>query len=440
MDRLDVDVAIAGGGLCGLALAVGLQERGIDAHVFEKAPALRTDSATAISMALNGMRAVEGLKPGLSKEMYDLGLESDVKHIVRIEGKPQITIPVDHKKGEFFMIGWRFSQELLASKLEASRIHCNHRFMSYKPTEDGRGVDAEYLVATEGGHETRVVRAKVLIGADGLWSNMRKQMIGDTPRYLNFVNWNAMIYNPGGKVFKYAEGEVHMLHSADSNIVGYISDLGHGYVLWLLRILDEDGSLAADFLDRSSGKKDAAVCKERALRHLNIPGWEDLRGAIEATDPELIYERRSMDRAPLDKWSDCNGHAVLVGDAAHGMYSALGMGARTAFEDAHQLTLFLEEAFQAQDPSTAISEAVSRFEEVRVERIKRIHTYATELTDRPQFMPNWTLNLTQKERVVRLNEFLLWTCQYPENPSYDPQSKNWGRILPHSDECQALKQ
>lgn len=89
---------------------------------------------------------------------------------------------------------------------------------------------------------------------------------------------------------------------------------GHGYVLWLLRILDEDGSLAADFLDRSSGKKDAAVCKERALRHLNIPGWEDLRGAIEATDPELIYERRSMDRAPLDKWSDCNGHAVLVGD------------------------------------------------------------------------------------------------------------------------------
>lgn len=81
------------------------------------------------------MRAVEGLKPGLSKEMYDLGLESDVKHIVRIEGKPQITIPVDHKKGEFFMIGWRFSQELLASKLEASRIHCNHRFMSYKPTE-----------------------------------------------------------------------------------------------------------------------------------------------------------------------------------------------------------------------------------------------------------------------------------------------------------------
>lgn len=54
MDRLDVDVAIAGGGLCGLALAVGLQERGIDAHVFEKAPALRTDSATAISMALNG--------------------------------------------------------------------------------------------------------------------------------------------------------------------------------------------------------------------------------------------------------------------------------------------------------------------------------------------------------------------------------------------------
>lgn len=53
--EMEVDVAIVGGGLGGLALALGLQTRGIQAHVFEKAPALRTDSATGINLALNGM-------------------------------------------------------------------------------------------------------------------------------------------------------------------------------------------------------------------------------------------------------------------------------------------------------------------------------------------------------------------------------------------------
>jgi 2-polyprenyl-6-methoxyphenol hydroxylase-like FAD-dependent oxidoreductase len=50
----EVDIAIVGGGLGGLALALGLQERGIQAHVFEKAPKVRVHSGTAISLAVNG--------------------------------------------------------------------------------------------------------------------------------------------------------------------------------------------------------------------------------------------------------------------------------------------------------------------------------------------------------------------------------------------------
>lgn len=54
-----VSVAIVGGGLGGLALAIGLLEKGIDAHVFEAAKELRTDSGTVISVARNGRKASE---------------------------------------------------------------------------------------------------------------------------------------------------------------------------------------------------------------------------------------------------------------------------------------------------------------------------------------------------------------------------------------------
>jgi 2-polyprenyl-6-methoxyphenol hydroxylase-like FAD-dependent oxidoreductase len=46
--------------------------------------------------------------------------------------------------------------------------------------------------------------------------------------------------------------------------------------------------------------------------------------------------------------------------AAHGMYSGPGEGARTAFEDAHQLSMLLHEALASLAPEIAISEAVTR--------------------------------------------------------------------------------
>ena len=49
------------------------------------------------------------------------------------------------------------------------------------------------------------------------------------------------------------------------------------------------------------------------------------------------------DRIPIPSWStDCK-RVVLLGDAAHAMHSGPGQGARTSFEDAHQLMLALKE-------------------------------------------------------------------------------------------------
>lgn len=47
---MDMDVVIVGGGLAGLAVAVGLHERGIRCHVYEKAPKVRLHTGTALSL------------------------------------------------------------------------------------------------------------------------------------------------------------------------------------------------------------------------------------------------------------------------------------------------------------------------------------------------------------------------------------------------------
>ena len=42
---------------------------------------------------------------------------------------------------------------------------------------------------------------------------------------------------------------------------------------------------------------------------------------VEDTDESAIYERATWDRLPLKSWSAAGGRVVLMGDAAHAMYS-----------------------------------------------------------------------------------------------------------------------
>jgi 2-polyprenyl-6-methoxyphenol hydroxylase-like FAD-dependent oxidoreductase len=66
---------------------------------------------------------------------------------------------------------------------------------------------------------------------------------------------------------------------------------------------------------------------------------------VQETDESAIYERGMLDRLPLDSWSTASSRVVLLGDAAHAMYAGPGQGARTAFEDAHQLLTALNAAW-----------------------------------------------------------------------------------------------
>lgn len=60
---------IVGGGIAGLAAAIALQKSGIDAHVYEQAPALK-EIGTGLSLWANGIKALDML--GMGEAILDL--------------------------------------------------------------------------------------------------------------------------------------------------------------------------------------------------------------------------------------------------------------------------------------------------------------------------------------------------------------------------------
>eukprot|EP01018_Ginkgo_biloba_P028348 Gb_34594 [translate_table: standard] len=194
------------------------------------------------------------------------------------------------------------------------------------------------------------------------------------------------------------------------------------YTLWILRKKDDSGDLANSLLGGKGGLG-VPKCKARAIQQLDgLEGWDVLRTAIDATSEDIISERKLMDRLPLDKWSDADGHVLLIGDAAHAQFVGPGQGARTAFEDAHQLSVFLEMASRSSFSEESIKDAVKRFEEVRIPRMKKMQQYASHSTRIPDFQPEWVQKLTLEERQKMGREYINWVHAYPHKQQGDPDS------------------
>ena len=59
------------------------------------------------------------------------------------------------------------------------------------------GVNVFFEVTGEDGNtDLRSVQAQLVVGADGIRSRVRKILVGDEPRYVRCLNWNAILPNP----------------------------------------------------------------------------------------------------------------------------------------------------------------------------------------------------------------------------------------------------
>ncbi|CAI5950596.1 unnamed protein product [Closterium sp. NIES-64] len=313
-----VDVAIAGAGLGGLALAVGLQERGFKSvMLFEAVPYSRSQTGTVFGISPNGVTALEG------------GAGSGSTNGGAGEGEVEAVDVV---------------LEVVGSNLETTGAVQMQRQL--------------------------VVRAKILVAADGLRS--------------------------------------------------------------AVRVIDPDSKLKPELKLTPFGGFGKPGVKDRLMCHVskNIADpsghdiWHTVLQAVTTTDPGNIYERWMMDRPPpKDSWSDpkCGNRVVLMGDAAHAMHTGPGQGAQMAFEDAHQLSMCLADVKDVLAEPAAVAAAVREYEARRIDRCVRVHAYATATHG---FGEEGKLvkALSPPEKMKRFMEFRSWVHAYPDKIKGDPES------------------
>jgi 2-polyprenyl-6-methoxyphenol hydroxylase-like FAD-dependent oxidoreductase len=308
-------VLIAGGGIGGLAVALGLAQKGIRSILLEKAAALGEIGA-GIQLGPNAFHAFDYLGVGEAARgmavyvdqlrLMDAMTSEEVCHVDLREafrarfGNPYAVVHRGDLHG-VFLRACRDS-DLIELRVSAEVVGYD---------QDGSSVTARLASGDR-------VTGSLLIGADGLWSNVRKQVAGDgAPRVSGHTTYRSVIPTEQmpedlrwNAATLWAGPKCHLVH----------------YPLSGWKVFNLVVTCHNEAPEPVAGKPVPEDEVMRGFAHIHERALEIIR---HGTNWKLWV---LCDRDPTERWID--GRVALLGDAAHPMLQYFAQGACQAMEDA----------------------------------------------------------------------------------------------------------
>ncbi|MFM2148527.1 MAG: hypothetical protein RLZZ187_833 [Pseudomonadota bacterium] len=345
-------ILVAGGGIGGLATALGLARAGLQVLVLERAAELGEVGA-GIQLGPNAFHALDALGVGEAARATAIYVER-----LRLMDALSAAEICHIDLGEAFRA--RFANpyavvhrgELHAILLRACRAE--PRVMLRTGAEV-----AGY--AQEGGSVTALlasgeqVRGAALIGADGLWSRIRGQLVGDgPPRVSGHTTYRSVI--PTEQMPEALRWNAATLWAGPKcHVVHYPLQ---GWKTFNLVVTCHD-----DAAEPVAGRPVPAEQVVAGFRHLH-PTVRSIIG--QGRDWRLWV---LCDRDPVERWVE--GRVALLGDAAHPMLQYMAQGACMAMEDAVCLARAMETHGGAIEPALAAYNAARALRTARVQLLSR---------------------------------------------------------------------
>ena len=345
-------VLIAGGGIGGLALALTLEQIGVDCVVFEAVQELRP-LGVGINIQPNAVR--ELLDLGITREDLDgVGLPAKEWALVGLNGNdiyaeprgllagynwPQYAV----HRGQFHMLLHRKFVE----RAGADAVRLGARVTGYRNNDDGT---VTAIIAQADGGSTEET-GTLLIGADGIHSNIRAQMHPDQPP----IHW-------GGAVMWRGTTRAKPIRSG-SSFVG-LGTHRQRMVIYPISQPDAEGMAMINWIaevtydsppDRPTGWFKPVGIDDFA-HHFDGWTWDWLDVPALLRGADVTYENPMIDRDPIPTWQD--GRFALMGDAAHAMYPTGSNGASQAVIDARTLGARMVELGVTPEALAAYDEAL----------------------------------------------------------------------------------
>jgi salicylate hydroxylase len=330
MDVKNLDVAIIGAGYAGATTARALNLLGANVTVYEQAQAIKEVGAGI------------GLRPSTVDQFRKLGLYDAIAAVTSPSDYFEVLTAHGHRiameewpEKEAFGSTTRFVHrgdfiDTLVAALPDGMLKLGHRLASIE--DHGDRATATFANGVS-------VTADLIIGADGIRSQVRSQLFSDKPPV--FAGEHAYrVVIPMADTFGLVD---------DGNFRMF---MGHGTKVYVLPLLHRR-EVSYDVTCLNADSTPAPVSTKEQLLKV-VQGFDERIVAVTAGLNMADVNLRSVyDIDPIAHWhSDA---VVLVGDAAHAMCHHQGQGANSGILDAGALADSLTEA-------DSVAEALALFQ------------------------------------------------------------------------------